>query len=489
MEGRGGARLVTAVRSRKSDRAFVGERAVGVRLTDVLGRDLRFEASAYALDARHAVAELRESGHKMLPLYGESGLAKHAHNAFRFRRIFVDPEHGVPFLSSSDIIELSPERSAFLSRKIQARLNDLLISQWQVLLSCSGTIGNVALASPRIAGWALSQDAIRITCQSPFLAGYATAFLRSRWGRVQVQGATYGSVVQHIEPHHLEAILIPVLPEQEEIGKAFVDAARRRDEANALFDRARERLVEMLDLPPPTIESGGPLIGCVRQRALGNRFDAWYHSPTVRWIEKRLAALKIPIKTIGDKEVSREVRAVTKFRKRVYVTEGGIPLLSSKQLFQIDPIEVKRLARGAHEHDLPEISLSTNMVVVTRSGTIGRVQIIPQYMNGWAGSEHVNRILAADDIAAGYLYAWLSSPLGNPLIKRFSYGSVILELDRFQLAKVPVPWVFAKERRVIAEMVLRANTFRDEAWQLEQAALGTLQTAIESKPKRQPLVS
>ena len=33
---------------------------------------------------------------------------------------------------------------------------------------------------------------------------------------------------------------------------------------------------------------------------------------------------------------------ITKFRKRVYVPKGGIPFLSSKQLFQIDPIDVKR---------------------------------------------------------------------------------------------------------------------------------------------------
>jgi hypothetical protein len=43
---------------------------------------------------------------------------------------------------------------------------------------------------------------------------------------------------------------------------------------------------------------------------------------------------------------------------------------------QIDPVDVKRLAKGAHTKDLPEIALKKNMVTISRSGTIGRVQII-----------------------------------------------------------------------------------------------------------------
>lgn len=478
--------MVTAPRATRVADAFLGERGVGVHLSEVLARDLRFEASAYALDARHAVAELQQNGHRLIPLYGPSGLAPKAHNAFRFRRIFVDADHGVPFLSSSDIIEVRPERDAFLSRKIQARLGDLLIEPWQVLLSCSGTIGNVALASPRVAGWALSQDAIRITCDAKEIAGYVAAFLRSRWGRPQVQGLTYGSVVQHIEPHHLESVLIPALPgaDIEAIGRTCLDAALKRDEANALLDQAETVLIDALGLPPLPQQEHGPLIGRLRQRVLAGRFDASYHSPTARWIEKRLSNLKLPVKLLGDPDISLEIRAVTKFRKRVYVPQRGIPLLSSKQLFQIDPVEVKYLARGAHEQDLEEIALAHNMIVITCSGTIGRVQIIPRYMSGWAANQHALRVSAPNGGDAGYLYAWLSSVYGAVLLRRFSYGSVILELDRFQLARVPVPWPAPNDREKISQLVLRANELRDEAWRLEHQGLKALEVTILGKGGR-----
>ena len=38
---------------------------------------------------------------------------------------------------------------------------------------------------------------------------------------------------------------------------------------------------------------------------------------------------------------------------------------------------VKALAKGAHTKDLPEIELRAGMVLVTCSGTIGKVQIVP----------------------------------------------------------------------------------------------------------------
>ena len=65
----------------------------------------------------------------------------------------------------------------------------------------------------------------------------------------------------------------------------------------------------------------------------------------------------VSCKSATDRRVTKEIRPITKFRERTYVEKGGIPLLSSKQIFQIDPIDIKRLAKGAHTKDLPEIQL------------------------------------------------------------------------------------------------------------------------------------
>lgn len=458
----------------------LASRSVGVRLSEVVGASLRLEASAYALEARQVVAELHACPYPLKAVLGETGMCQEAHNGTRFPRVYVAEANGVPFLSSSDIIGLRPERGNFLSRKHTPKLNQLIIKPWMVLVSRSGTIGNVSLASPRMEGWALSEDAIRIIAPNKDIAGFVSAFLRSHWGRDQLCGLTYGSVIQHIEPHHLEQVLIPDIPaiRRIAIGRAFVEAALKRDEANNKLDEADVQLRTALKLPPLPTSTHGPVTSTVRAAQWGKRLDAAFHNPTARWVEDQLHACGLSVLPLGDKSLTKAIKAVTKFRKRVYVPNGGIPLLSSKQLFQIDPIELKGLARGAHLEDMDEIGLKNNLVMVTCSGTNGRVQIVPAYMNNWAASQDALRVEGVTDEAAGYIFAWLASVYGQTLLLRHQYGSVITHLDRGMLGSVPVPILPNAKRKAIAALVLDANRLRDEAWNLEQGALKMLREEI-----------
>ena len=483
MEETSGTRMVAAPQKSPDKRQhYSGTRSVGISLRDVFATDLRFEASAYALEARQAVEELYASGLPVVPVLGKDGMCKEAHNAFRFKRTYVDAEYGVPFLSSSDIIGLRPERGKYISLQREKNAQKLKVKAWDILVSRSGTVGNIGLATPRINGWALSEDVIRLTASTPIEAGFLVAFLRTQWGKAQLDGVTYGSVVQHIEPKHLEHVLVPVLPAmlKAKIGNAFVDAALKRDKANELLDMAEEQLQKTLKLPVMPVVTEGPLVSCPKLSAWRGRFDASFHSPQAFWVEQQLRKSNMPLSRLGDAHIAA-IKAVTKFRKRVYVPKGGIPLLSSKQIFQIDPIGVKGLARGAHTDDLEEIALKPNYLVITRSGTIGRVFLVPEYMDGWATSEHSIRVVANDTILSGYLYAWLASYYGQALIKRYSYGSVILEIDRFMIAEIPVPFPEHGAVVHIADLVLQGSKLRDEAWQLEQGALALLKDRIQKK--------
>ena len=373
-----------------------------------------------------------------------------------------------------------------MSRKYTQNLSKLLIQKWDILISCSGTVGNVSLACETLAGKALSQHAIRLRATDPDLAGFIAAFLRSRYGRPQLTQATYGSVIVHIEPEHLERVLIPDLPpiRRIEIGRLMCKAGELRDEANHLLDEADRLLHERLNLPylkDITPRGSASFTTTIKASQLMGRLEASFHNPEAIAAEKQLAQLPVEITKIGDQRITKEVRAITKFRERTYVDKGGIPMLSSKQLFQVDPIDVKRLAKGAHTKDLPEIQLEENMIAVTRSGTIGKVQIIPKYMAAWTASEDATRILASDDINAGYLYAWLASDYGYCLITRQSYGSVIVHIDREMLASVHIPLPEPKIRNEIGDLVLKANQLRDQAWRSEQEAISKLEKLISSK--------
>ena len=456
--------------------------ATSVQLREVMDAGLRLDASAFSIPAREAMASLRASGMSLAPLFGPGGAATEAQSVTAFReRVYVEPGHGVPFLTSSDIISMRPEVRRHLSRRTRG-LDTLTIKKWDVLVSCSGTIGNVGFAGETLAGHALSQDAIRVRATGPEESGFLAAFLLGRYGRLQLLQATYGSVIVHIEPAHLERVLVPAVHpiKRVAIGRAFVDACNARDEANRLIDEADRLLHHHLALPYlPARERGGVRPISVRASALDDRLEAAYHNPTAGEAEVRLHETSMPLLPLGASEVAREVRAVTRFRERVYVRHGGIPLLNSKQLFQLDPIDVKGLAKGAHLADLPEIQLRHEMVLVTCSGTIGRVQIVPQYMADWTASQDAHRVLASDDMNPGFLYAWLGSDYGTELVRRHTYGSVVVHIDREQLAAVPVPMPPAAVRNEVGDLVLRANALRHEAWRLERTAIADLERLIQ----------
>jgi type I restriction enzyme, S subunit len=454
-----------------------------IRLSEVLSSDLRLDASAYGVAARNAIAALKASGLPLIPLFGPEGFSQEAHNAFRFKRIYVRPEQGVPFLSSSEIISMRPRADRFISRTLTPKLTDLIIKKWDVMISCSGTVGNVGLAGDTFADKALSQDAIRVRTSHAETAGYIAAFLRSHYGRPQLREATYGSVIGHIEPHHLQRILVPDLPpiRRIAIGELMCQATELRDKANTLLDEADRLLCESLRLSPLDKSfHEGSRISKIRVSDLTDRFDSSFHDPLVRIVVTILNGLTMPVTTMGDKRVTRIIRGVTKFRKRVYVERGGIPLLNSKQVFQIDPVDIKHLAKGAHTKDLPEIQLRENMILVSSSGTIGRAQIVPKYMSTWAANEHLHRVVPADEMHPGYLYAWLASDYGKCLIQRYSYGSVISEIDSDMLRSAPVPLADETIRNVIGELVLKANILRDEAWRREQDAIQQIESLVEN---------
>src|SRR5207249_3625805 len=86
----------------------------------------------------------------------------------------------------------------------------LILGEGWTLVSCSGTIGNAAYVRGEMVGMAASQHVMRAVPYAGVLhPGYLFAFLSSAPAQAMIQQKTYGSVVQHIEPHHIEDLPVP----------------------------------------------------------------------------------------------------------------------------------------------------------------------------------------------------------------------------------------------------------------------------------------
>jgi type I restriction enzyme, S subunit len=195
---------------------------------------------------------------------------------------------------------------------------------------------------------------------------------------------------------------------------------------------------------------------------------------------KHLEGKAALVTKVGDERISKRVVLPGRF-KRVYVEAGqGVPFFGGKELLELDPSGKKYLSIKQHSNRIKaELQVHQNTILVTRSGTIGKVAITPRHWEGWIPSEHVLRTIPASNEIAGYLYAWLASDYALPLIQRFTYGAVVDEIDHHHLAQVVIPLPKNTETvKVISEIVLTANDKRTQAYQLEKDALRILDEKV-----------
>lgn len=451
-----------------------------VTLNEVFTNNGRLEASVFGIEGKRAREILNYCKWTLKSVCGDNGLAT-AYIRNRFKRIFVE-KSDLPILQPSQINEMYPKPINYISNKTQTDINSLRVKKNQILLTCSGTIGNITIVSKTLDGQIFSHDLIRIDAKEINDTGYIYVFLKSKIGHILINTNNYGSAVDHIEPEHLAGIPIPdphpILKQQ--IHDLIMSSFQLRDESNNLMDETQLLLKEGLNLPDifdfiPNYfnPSSGFKNFNVELARLKGRFDASYHVPIVDFIEHHLHRYSREVTTVGDSRISQNIILPGRF-KRVYVKEGqGMIFFGGKQLLELDPSNKKYLSLQHHGKRIKEeLALQKNTVLITRSGTIGKVNIVPEHWGGWTTNEHIIRVVSANDDIAGFLYAWLASDYAYPLITRFTYGSVVDEIDDHHVSRISIPLLHDIElQRIINDKVLESNQKRYEAYLLEQEAL------------------
>lgn len=454
-----------------------------VSLSKVIAKGSRLDASTFDVEALNARDIIENNKYGFVPLGGESGLIDTAFYPGRFKRIYCDKGNGEEFYLPSQMTDIYPKPDKYISALTKCDMNELRLEPHTLLLTRSGTIGTVSYVSKTIEGKVFSDDVIRVTFHNEYDLGYVYTYLKSEIGNLILTRNGYGSVITHLEPEHLYSLPIPNAPVniRNEIDSLIVRSFELRDESNDLLDKANELLVKELALPPieefkrhaAYYQKNAPVdTFSVKLSVLDGRLDGSYHVPVVDAIVEHLKQHSAEVTTVGDPRISDRVVLPIRF-KRIYVEEGyGRVLIGGKQIYELDPSNKKYISIAKHKDLIPDLEIHENTVLITRSGTIGKVAIAPRHWEKWVPSDHIIRVFPANDDIAGYLYVFLSSDYGHELITRYTYGSVVDEIDDNHVSQIAIP--ILKNKAVQAEinsLALEANEKRYEAYQLEQEAL------------------
>jgi len=445
---------------------------------------LRLDGSHYAEEAFQAKRVLEGSSYPIEPLENLT------------RDIFMlplkvkiplaaDDSSGAPYLMQSELYYFRPMARKYIFPSRLDEPDKWRLKEGWVIVSQSGNVGIPLYVSRRLESFFVSPNPLRLLCNERILPGYLYAYLSSRIGHPLVVRDKFGGTVDHLLPHHLKALPVPLIPEEQrrQIHDKVVRAYRLRDEANDLLDKAEVLLYEELGLPKfseneaqylhPEAKGFSTKVGELRLR-----LDASYHTPLVRLILEKLKKGKYPLTAIGDPKISKRVFIPPRF-KRIYVRQKhGVPFLQGTHIVEMKPYDLKYISQKFTQN-LHQWILRAGWVLVTCSGTIGRVTLTPDAWDDWAASQHILRVVPNEtESNPGYIAAFLSSPFGYHQVVAGSYGAVVSEITAEHLSQVSIPLPPREVQGKIGNPVLEAYEKKEEANQVEDEAVKMVEDVI-----------
>ena len=456
-----------------------------VSLSEILERDNRLEASTFNINRDHAIQLLKNSKYE-LALLGT--------NEFGFKDCFYGPRAkrnyltnidntSIGFLGSSEMLDIFPNPVKFVSPD-NPMVDSLSLTEGTILISRSGTIGNITFVNKSLSKFLVSEHAIRLVMNE--FPGFVYTYLKTDVAQNLLHAEKFGSVILEIEPEAIKNMLIPNPPVliKQKIHDLIIDSYCKRDESNDLINEATRILIDALELPPmddmeKEAFSYSEEISSfpVKLSELNGRLEGNYYTTVVPVIEKYLSK-NAELFRLRDKKITDRIILAGVF-KRNYVQKGqGYPFIGGKEITQLSPKTDKYLSYITHKKRYEkELRVKENWILVTDRGTIGKVVIVPKHMENMAISQNVLKI--APKIYPGYIYCFLNSDYGQLLIKRQSYGSVVNMIDNSCMGDVQVP--ILKNRKIVEKidsLVLKANELRYEAYKQEQKAINIMNNDV-----------
>jgi type I restriction enzyme S subunit len=402
------------------------------------------------------------------------------------RRYVQDPDYGVPFITSSSMLQADLSNLPYLNRKDahSSKLSYLELTEGTTLISCSGTIGRMVYTRPDMAGMWSSQDVMKVVPDPEKIPpGYLYAFLSSTYGVPLVVSGTYGAIIQHIEPDHIADLPIPRLgiEIEQKIHELVVRAANLRSKANVLLADAI-KLVEKrcgVENRPGAFRSIPSSCSETLSSNLQQRFDAAFHSR----FHMEVVDTCMQHSAFHLRSVVCNIEEPNRFRRVKVDKNDGVAFFGTSQLFNTTPVPLYHVPNNAQNQATYQIKDST--LLVPRSGQVSGIIGIPVLpigkIRGGYVSEDAIRICCHSPEQAAELYVLLRSQIGFRQLKSRAYGSSIPHLDVKMIGDIILPTMPDTICKKIQDSAIFATICRNDAIDLESQAHTQLRRYIRGK--------
>jgi len=152
--------------------------------------------------------------------------------------------------------------------------------------------------------------------------------------------------------------------------------------------------------------------------------------------------------------------------KRTYVNDNvhGIPYLTRSALLEARPAKDTFLSKSLTAC-LEDLSIREGMVLISDSGTVGRTVLATRDIDGWVSTNNLIRVLSnhREAFSQEFFYTYLVSQVGEYLLTRNTYGSVVEHIDPLHVRRILFPVLPRRLRERLTEMIREVSRLRVEA--------------------------
>lgn len=449
-----------------------------VSVKDLKEVKYRFDPSYHINEGQLVKALLSKSPYGLQPI---SSVSNNIFYGGRAKRIYVASRNfGIPFLSSSDILQNDVENVKLVSKKYTVGIEEMRLQRGWTLVSRSGTIGNCAFVDGRLANKLASEHVMRVCPNSSTKEGLLYAYLASNYGHTLLTQGSFGAVIQHIEPDFIGNLPIPNFPDsfQKEVDDLVQQSATLREQAAAKLDEAKKMLASFVNVSfDKKMFKTEKVTSKDILESLQYRLDPPAHiNDGVKTMEE--VATRFICKKVGD--IDAKVYRPGIF-KRNYVA-NGIPYIKGSEIFLTNPFRRCEQLSRTRTPFIEEMTLSEGQILMTCAGSVGDVKMITkEYQEKQAiGSQDIIRIESHDELfTREYLFTYFQLPFVYDYIQSMKYGSVIERIEPFHVESIPV---IKPSKELSDDVTAIVKTYMDytyRAFNAEEKAITMVEQEIE----------
>ena len=345
-----------------------------------------------------------------------------------------------------------------------------------VLLSMSGTIGEVAIALPEYSyPMNSNQDIAKIDFNGNFNPYFAYIFLLSKYGQNYLRREARGSVQQHVFLSQIENFKLPVLTIkfQERIEIIVKDIHYKLKKSATKYSKAEKLLLSELDLENFNPASEKVSIKTLKESFLKTgRLDSEYYQSKYDEYLKKVFSYSNGYELLGECCTIKDKNFMPKDEEEYrYIELANVR--NNAQISDCDVLLGKELPTRARR------KVNTGDVIVSSiEGSLESCALITEEYNNSLCSTGFYVVNSEKMNSESLLTVFKSSLMLN-LMKKGCSGTILTNIVKEEFEKLPIPLLKQGVQDEIASYIKQSMEYSKKAKELLEISTKSVEIAID----------